>query len=261
MRAIELTKAYLRINVLEWMEYKWDFLIGVLSMLFMEITPAIFIWALFSRIQAVNGWSFGQILFIIGLAGMATAIWRVFFTGFWNFDRFIRMGGLDRTLLYPINPLLHINAVSVWADGLGNVIASAIILSYASAAAGIHWTALSLLLFFIVSVSASLILMALTVIPALAAFWTMRSAVFAEIIWHFKKFLDYPLDIYGTAITFFMTFILPLGFVNFYPAQIFLGTGKYMELAFLSPLVALILIGLTILVWKQGLKVYASTGS
>jgi ABC-2 type transport system permease protein len=74
------------------------------------------------------------------------------------------------------------------------------------------------------------------------------------------KFIDYPLDIYNPIIVFILTFIIPLGFINYYPAQLFLGKGLVLA-AYLAPLVGIIMFIVSYSLWKYGIKNYTSTGS
>ena len=74
-------------------------------------------------------------------------------------------------------------------------------------------------------------------------------------------FVRYPLEIYNPVIIFFLTFVVPLGFINYYPAEIFLGKALYLQFALLAPVIGVISLVISYSFWKFGLKNYASTGS
>jgi len=74
------------------------------------------------------------------------------------------------------------------------------------------------------------------------------------------RFIDLPLDVYNPVITFILTFIVPIAFINYYPAELFLGKG-FSAFAYLTPIVGLISFVIAYNFWKIGLKNYTSTGS
>jgi ABC-2 type transport system permease protein len=62
-----------------------------------------------------------------------------------------------------------------------------------------------------------------------------------------------------------LTFLLPLAFVNWYPALYVIGRpdpyGFPDWLRFASPVVAVVLVSIALLVWRTGVRRYTSTGS
>ncbi|NUR28222.1 MAG: transporter, partial [Catenulispora sp.] len=71
--------------------------------------------------------------------------------------------------------------------------------------------------------------------------------------------------IFGKEIVRAVTFVVPLAFVNYYPALFVLGKpaplGLPSWIGLLSPLVAAVMVGLAALGWRAGLRRYRSTGS
>jgi ABC-2 type transport system permease protein len=61
-----------------------------------------------------------------------------------------------------------------------------------------------------------------------------------------------------------LTFILPYGFINFYPAQLFLGKDDYLfhpSLPYATLPVGLGLFSLAYRFWRYGINRYQGTGS
>jgi ABC-2 type transport system permease protein len=77
--------------------------------------------------------------------------------------------------------------------------------------------------------------------------------------------VDYPLDIYADWMRRFVTFVLPIGFVSYYPALFLLdrpdplGLPDWMRL--MSPAAAVVLACLAWGGWRSGVRHYQSTGS
>ena len=67
------------------------------------------------------------------------------------------------------------------------------------------------------------------------------------------------------AVIFGLTFVIPVAFVNWYPALFVLGRDDPFEmpqwLQFASPLAAVVTVSLSLLVWRTGVRHYTSTGS
>jgi len=62
-----------------------------------------------------------------------------------------------------------------------------------------------------------------------------------------------------------LTFLLPLAFANWYPSLYILGRSDSSSLPqwleFASPVVAVLTIVVTVVVWRTGVRHYTSTGS
>jgi ABC-2 type transport system permease protein len=75
---------------------------------------------------------------------------------------------------------------------------------------------------------------------------------------------QYPVDIFGKAFRLIVTGLIPVAFMNYYPALFLLDKMNYASpgwvLSYLSPLVALLLVGILSIVWRLGLNRYSSSG-
>jgi len=63
------------------------------------------------------------------------------------------------------------------------------------------------------------------------------------------------------ALHFILTHVIPIGFVAFYPSQIFLCPEDVSPLIYFSPLIGVGLFALTYWIWTQGVNSYTGTGS
>ncbi len=57
------------------------------------------------------------------------------------------------------------------------------------------------------------------------------------------------------------TYVIPIGFVAFYPSQIFLRPEDVSHLIYFSPLIGMGLFAITYWIWTQGVNSYTGTGS
>jgi ABC-2 type transport system permease protein len=121
--------------------------------------------------------------------------------------------------------------------------------------------------FFIAAVvSGGMIVLAINLLIACTGFWTGRSRGTAIIVNQFYSLVQqYPIDIFGTGFRLLVTGLLPVAFMNYYPALVLLDKVDYASpgwvLSYMSPLVALLLVGIVSVVWRLGLNRYSSSGS
>jgi ABC-2 type transport system permease protein len=139
-------------------------------------------------------------------------------------------------------------------------------ISLAYAHLDLHWNGWKSGFFLLAVISGAIIELAMNLLIACSAFWTGRSRGSFFIAYQFYGLVhQYPLDIFGKAFRVLVTGFLPVAFMNYYPTLLLLGResqlGSAWWLSYLSPLVALVLVGIVLLVWTLALRRYSSSGS
>jgi len=75
----------------------------------------------------------------------------------------------------------------------------------------------------------------------------------------------YPLSIYPFVLQMIFTFLIPIGFISFYPASEFLGQSSGFHIPFSmalwTPLVGIVFFVISQLTFNFGMKKYESAGS
>ncbi len=254
---------YTKLNVQTWMEYRFDFIIGISTIMLTNVTTLLFFWVLFQHIPSLNGWTFEQLLFINGFAVFTLGIWHAFLTGCsgWEMDRLVRQGDLDRILLRPMNALIHLTIRRLDDDGFGDVISGIAILAYSSSKLGIIWTTQNLAALAVLSAGSLLVVFSMNILIAAMSFWATNVRSLMDIFWSILRFTEYPINIYSLTFVWIFTYVIPFGFVNFYPAQYFLGNSQWMMYAYATPFVGLLAFAIAYKLWCYGLKKYSSTGT
>ena len=258
---LNLWKEYTRLNIETWTEYRLDFFIGIFSMFLSNITSILMFWAIYLNIIQINGWTFWQMVFLSGLVALAVGIWHAFFSGIapWSFENYVRKGWFDRLLMQPANPFASLIASGLNRDGFGDLIAGLIITYVGASMSGIAFNLQNILLLVSMLSGGVLIFFSFMILACTTAFWTTKTHSIGDIVWSLIRFVDFPLEIYNPFIKFILTFVVPFGFINYYPAALFLGKGSY--IAYLTPVIGIINFVIAYGFWKFGMKNYASTGS
>jgi ABC-2 type transport system permease protein len=80
-----------------------------------------------------------------------------------------------------------------------------------------------------------------------------------------SELISYPMHIYPDWLRSVFTFILPAALLNYYPALYFLDKpdplGMPIFMRFLSPLAGLLVLLISLLFWRFGIRHYQSTGT
>jgi ABC-2 type transport system permease protein len=192
---------------------------------------------------------------------MGESITHMFADNLWTIGwNYVRSGEFDRFLVRPIDPLFHLLADRFCHDGIGNLLTGALLVGVSMQQLGIAMTALRLVYIIVSVISGGLIFIALNLITATSVFWIMESIPVTQMVFTMNEFAKYPLNIYHGSIRFLLTWIIPYGFVSFYPASYLLGRDVG-PLVWLSPLVAAVFISAAYRFWLFGLRHYSGTGS
>jgi len=260
MRNIRIYLELMRTQLLSLMEYKTDFIIAILSETGGVIVPLALLWVIFLNVPSISGWSFPQVLFIVGLSNLSWGLYFFFFPVM-MLEKFVLNGDFDKFLIKPINPLLQLITSRIAFENIGDIIVGLSLITASSIMLGLDWNFLNIILFALFIASGTVILLSITLIVASVAFWTTKSNALLNIVFRLSNISEYPLEIYNFATVFFISFVVPFAFVNYYPAQLFIGKGIAPNLAYLTPVVAIITFAIAYSIWKLGLKNYQSTGS
>ena len=130
----------------------------------------------------------------------------------------------------------------------------------------IEWTAFKGLFLLMSIIGAVLINAGTLVLVGAVSFGTKKSAeLYDSILWPAQYVSYLSIDIFAQILSVVFTFVLPLAFVSFYPATLFLDLNesyeKYKIYGYLTVVVGIIFYLLCVKFWKYGIKKYESSGN
>jgi len=249
------------------MEYRLDFILRVVMALVWNLTSLVFIWAVLARFRSMAGWSLEEVFFIYTLRLLAHGCYCLLFHNVQVISRYVRWGDFDRVLLRPLNPLLQLVIWEYDPAGIGDLGLGLICFVVVTRLLELHWTLPALVFLVLVVAGGCLIELSLFLLLNTLVFWTTEAGRLAWLVvgTFSDQFALYPLDIYNALLQFVLTFLVPVGFMSYYPATLFLDrTGDTLfspVFAYLTPLVGLALFALAYSFWRVGINRYQSTGS
>ncbi|MDD5189963.1 MAG: ABC-2 family transporter protein [Dehalococcoidales bacterium] len=266
MNAIKLYFKYINLHVRGQLQYRASFLILNIGNLLVTFIDFIGIWVLFSRFGSLRDWNLWEIGLFYGMINSGYAISEAFGRGFDLFAYQVNTGEFDRTLLRPRTTVLQVLTHDFQLTRLGRLMQGLIILIWASINLGIHWSTFKILLLLFAVFGGVMLFTGLIVLQATMCFWSTQSL---EIINSFTyggiETAQWPLAIYNRWFVKFFIFIIPLACVNYFPVIAILGKNDVLNspvwFQWVSPLVGVLFLFLSIRVWEFGVKHYRSTGS
>lgn len=222
------------------------------------------IWILFGNVDDLGGFSLAEIGFLYGATGLGIAFADLFVGRVERIGQMIRFGRLDTMMTKPVPLIVQVCADEFALRRFARVFQATIIFIWA--ATYVDWTLPRSLVAVEMVISGSLIFFCLFVSLACIQFWTADSSEAANAFTYGGNTLtQFPMTVFPSEVVKALTFVVPIAFVNWYPALYILGRedplGLPSALQFASPVAAAVMLALTALVWRTGVRHYRSTGS
>ena len=264
---IKLFFIFFKLNLKAQMEYRINFIMSILHILILQLGSLGLIWVVLDRFHTLSEWTFGEIAFLVGLRLLSHGLFTLFLPEIsWGLNNYILRGEFDRFLLKPVNPLFLLITNSILLSGITDFSSGVVILWIATKSLELNWTFINLLMLLVVVFSGLLIELSVYLATSSASFWVINLQALNSITFQFhEQYILYPISIYGKPIQYFLTFIIPFAFINFYPSAYFLNKPSsllfHSYFVYITPIVALISFGVAYLIWKRGILAYQSTGS
>ncbi len=243
------------------MQYRVDFVISSIGMFFSSLATLGIFWVLFNSITDLAGWSLMEMAFIYAFYMIAISPMQILFDNIWQIRFQLQQGTFIKYYFRPLNMMFYYMSEVFDLKGLTQLAAGIALLIYSSIQLGLAWSPDKILLLIIALFGAALVLIAIVVSAGCAAFWVLDSYPVLGLAWRLREFAPYPMSIFDGAFRFALTYLIPIGFVAFYPSQFFLRPSEVSPLVYVSPLVGIGLFALMYWVWTRGVNSYSGTGS
>jgi ABC-2 type transport system permease protein len=265
METLRIYFKLLRISLLGRMQYRADFLTGMVSVILLNSILLSAMGLLVNRFQHLHGWRVWDLVFLYGLWVGGHSLYSLLFWHLFMMEDFIVEGRFDQMLIRPIGVLVQFLGQGIQYMGVGDMLVSAGAISLAYRNLGLQWGIWQWLFLWVAVLSGTVIETSTYWIIGSLSFWTGRSRAGTNIVVRFMVLVQqYPVDLFGTWFRWVVTGLIPVAFMNYYPALLLLGKlekAPYPWMAFLSPVVAGAMLAAAYGVWRMGLRRYASSGS
>lgn len=275
LKFLRIYSAFIKQQIKSLMEYKIDFMMGMIALGVNQISTFLVIFAVFTQIKAIGSYSFSEILLFYGYSQIVRGIDHLYNDNIWvvGWNK-IKDGSFSNYLVRPIPVLSHIVMERFQFDGFGEVLIGLAIFIYAKINLGIAfgvagWIVLGFFFF-----CGLVIYFSIKLATAAIAFWTVSSGELMSVIYEVNTFTKFPLDIYKNFfLKNFLIYILPFAIVSYFPIAYFLRDHNFisnllgfryyhreMLIVFVGFVTVLFYLASRFL-WRMGLRHYNATGS
>ncbi|MGN0558740.1 MAG: ABC transporter permease [Acutalibacteraceae bacterium] len=261
-RMFKMHRIFVTQELKRMMEYKGDFIVGIIGFLLGQLTNMLFLFIVFSQIPSLMGWTLEQVIFIYGFSLIPKGIDHLFFDNLWSIGHFtVRKGDFDKYLTRPINPLFHVMVEKLQIDALGELLMGIALICITMPSVSIQWSVTKVLLILLVIPFATMIYVGIKTATAAIAFWTKRSGNVTFMFYMVNDFAKYPVTIYNNFVKTVITYIIPFAFTAFYPANYILtGENPLFNIGF-TVVISIVIMTIGVCIWNKGIKAYESAGS
>ncbi len=243
------------------LEYRVNFILSFLSQVLVIFTSYIVIYSLFSKFNNIKGFTLDEVLLCYCIIYFGFIMNEVFARGIDRFDKLIIRGEFDRLLLRPQNIIIQVLCSDSNFTKTSRLIQILIFLVITLIRLSIKWSLLKVITLLLMLLSSCIVFFCIFLVAASYCFFTVQGLEVRNVFTDGGKHIaQYPIGIFSKGVVQFFTFIIPYAFVNYYPLLFFIGKSDNILYAF-SPLLVLIYLIPSILIFNWGMKRYTSAGS
>lgn len=256
-------RLYVELTGMNWRavaSYRSNFLVGNLGVLLATVASAVALLMVFRSSTDIAGWSASRWLLLLGLGALARALWDSFFIGTIELGTMVREGLLDEVLTRPVRPLFLLLTRRLDPHTWGELLFALGVLIY-GITQEMSTPPPAKIVFLLLAVLGGVgVYAGVHLLVNSLAVWTIEAAPFSSVLWRLDDFTRFPLSFYPTPIVLALTWLVPLGFVNYYPVLVLLDLPAPW-FAPLSPLIGIAVFALAVWAWERSVDHYTSTGS
>ena len=252
---------YFSIHFKSELQYKLSFILSFISNLLVFFGYYFSIICLFDKFSNIKGFTMYEVLLTFGIVQFGFTFCEMFFRGVDHFDDMMIRGDFDRLLLRPRGLLFQVFCDEISLVRFARLIQAIIILLISIFNLNIIWNFEKIVTLIFMILSSIIIYLSILIITAAYCFITLKGLEFRNVLLYGSRELaQYPIGIFKKGFLMIFTYIIPFGFVNYYPL-LFLLDRTSNKLLIISPLITIAYLIISILIFYKGVKKYSSTGS
>jgi viologen exporter family transport system permease protein len=261
MTAVRVALLYLKVGVLNELQYRVNFFVNLLQSLIQVATGLIVLSLVYSHTSNLNGWTKPELLSLLGVQIVLGGVIHTFVQP--NMERLmedVQQGTLDYTLTKPADSqvLVSVRNVGIWhvVEVVSGVILLGVGISQLNASVGV----VDALSFFVALTLGSAMLYAFWLVITTGAFWVVRMEHVLELFEGVYQTGRWPVGVYPAWMRYGVTFLVPVGFAVTVPAQAV--TSQLHGGAFaVAAVFALALLAFARWFWRFGLRRYSGASA
>ena len=261
MRPFVVAWTYLRLGVLNELQYRANFFVALLQSA-LQVAVGLAVLALvYSHTQTLNGWSESQLLIIVGIQILLGGVVHSLIQP--NMERLadeVQDGKLDFALTRPEDAQLIISVRQVQLWNLVEVVSGSIVIGVGVGRLNTRVDVTHGLAFLGLLAVGAVLLYCFWLVLATGAFWVVNMWFLSELFEGLFQTGRWPIGIYPGWLRYSMTYLVPIGFAITVPAQALTGRLE-LRTVLIALAFAVALAGFTRWFWKFGLRRYSGASA
>lgn len=256
-------KIYIKIiaqDIKSKMSFRSDFLISLIGMLAANIVGFVSLWIICNNFPTIMGWSYHEMLFLYGFSLIAFTPQQCLFENNWSLQANVYTGDFIKYRFRPINIFFYYYSETFDIKGFTHFAFGIFTLIYAWVKLGLGFSFIIFMKLLLGLISASIIIIAIMIIAASTSFYIVNIGLFMNIATRFKDYAQYPVTIFRGVFKMIFTFIIPIGFMAYYPSLLVLDKDSNF-LMYFTPFYGIILLYISYKIWMRGERMYNGTGT
>ncbi len=250
-----------RMNVMSQMEYRANFVTGMLMELGYLVVKILYVLVAFRAGRRIAGFSPDEVLVFVGTFVLVTGFYAgVFMMNLFQLSTLVRDGSFDALMTKPISlqflATFRRSDIGIFLiDSVAGIVMVAIGLARIGGSLDVPRT----MGYAVFVASGAAVGYALYLIPQSLVFRIVNTSSIAEFTDSFWDFNNVPMIVYGKVGRAIGVFVIPMFVITSFPALFVLGrmTVPYMIWGLAAPFLFL---GIARLCWRSGIRHYTSAG-
>ncbi len=261
MHTARVLAALVKINVQQELAYRADTLANILvSLMWLgwELTGLAII---FSNTTSIAGWTFGDLLALSGMWRLLNAFMQaVVFPNTEKFNRGIREGTLDYTLLQPANSqfMVSFSRVAIW--NLWNVGLALTTITIGLIVSESHPSLLNVAIFLLLAASGGVVVYSLWIVLIALTFWFTKFDNNVTLLSALADTGRFPATVYPIWLRVIVTFVIPIAVATTVPLQALRGELPWWQIVLALGAGATAFF-LSSQLWRAGVKRYSGASA
>jgi len=261
MRYVRLLRIFIRTELQFALEYRANLALGLVEEVVIVTSSLLAVLVLYSHTDAINGWTLGQMIVLLGVYYLVQGAQAVVFeTSFERFMEHVRMGTLDFILIKPVNSQFMISTRHIQIPQIGQVLLGVVVLGTGIVQVGEGVGPLEAGSFAVTLVCGLLLVYSLLLVLSTLSFWFVRVENLLAVFWSFLDAGRFPVDIYPGWLRFTLSTVVPIGIAITFPAEAVAGRLEWFGL--LAMLVGTVVVSwFAGWFWRRGLRSYTGASA
>jgi ABC-2 type transport system permease protein len=261
MRVLRLAGTYIRLGVLNEMQYRANFFVACFESLLAVAVGLVVLALVYSHTTTLNGWTQSELLVILGVQILLGGVIHAAIQP--NMERLtgeVRDGKLDFALVKPADAQLLVSLRELRLWQLVEVVSGAVVIGVGTSRIENSIGIGRALAFVALLLVGAVLLYCFWLILATGSFWIVTMWFLSELFEGIYQVGRWPIGVYPGWLRYSMTYLVPIGFAVTVPAQALTDRLEWgtvgIALAF-----AAVLATFTRWFWRFGLRRYSGASA